>query len=90
MEQQCDQLLATRGQTLECFAQRGVALGGQQFLLGCLDALIREGLIVQHVPGRARTLRRAQGPGAFPPGYGGQPAGKRGRIAEPTQLFHEV
>ena len=37
-----------------------------------------------------RSSRRAQGPDAFPPGRGGQPAGKRGRIADLVQSAHEL
>ena len=44
---------------------------------------------VQHVPGCLRSAR-AQTPGAFSPGRGGEPAGKRSRIAECVKPFHQV
>ena len=78
------------GRSPKRLAQRCAALGGQQFLVRRPDALVREALSVQHVPGRLRSLGCAQDPRALAPGGGGEPAWKRGRIADPIQLIHQV
>ena len=41
------------------------------------------------MPGSLRSPGGAQDPAAFPPGGGGQPAGQRGRVADPVQLVHQ-
>jgi hypothetical protein len=63
-----------------------MALGGEQALVGQAGPLVGQALHVQRVHGCARSLRRAQHAQAFPPGGSGQPAGQRGRIADPVQL----
>ena len=76
--------------TAERLAQRRVAFGLQQFLLRQPGLLVRDHHGVRHMLGGARSPRRAQDPDAFPPGRGGQPAGKRGRVADLVQPAHEL
>jgi len=83
-------VLAAAGKAGERLAQRGVLLGRQQFLLGRRGLRVRDALSVRHVPGRLRLPRCAPGPGAFPAGGGGQPAGQRGRLAEFAQVVEEL
>ena len=60
-------------------ARLGIPVGG--------GLLAGEDLRVGHVPGRQRSPGGAQYPAAFPARRGGQPAGKRGRVAEVTQMI---
>jgi len=64
-EQQGNQLLAAWRQVAERCAQCRLALGRQQFLLGRPGMFVREGVGVQHIPGRQRIPGRVVGiPGA--------------------------
>jgi hypothetical protein len=85
-----DQLLAVRGQLGERLAQRRMALGRQQLLVGPAGPLVRKAVDVQRIPGRVRYVARAQDAEAFPPGGGGEPAGQRGRLADLVQLVHQA
>ena len=67
-----------------------MALGRQQLLVGRLGLIVRDALDFGHIPSCARFLDCAQGPAAFPPGCGGQPASKRRRVAECFQVFHQL
>ena len=89
-EQQGDQLLTGGRQGRERLAQRGVALGRQQFLVGRRGPLVGQELGVQHVPGRRPPLPGVREPKAFPPGHGHQPARERGRIPELAQLAGQL
>ena len=76
------------GSVRERLAQRRVPLGREQLLLRRYGLLVRDGLGVRRMPSVVRSPRRAQDTAAFAPGGGGQPAGKRGRIAQCAQLVH--
>jgi hypothetical protein len=89
-DEQGDQLLAGGGQVGERLAQRCVALGDEQFMFGHPGLVGGDVLRVQHVPARLCPARLAQDPEAFAPGGGGEPARKRGRIAEAVKLGHQV
>ncbi len=82
LKQQGDQLLAGGRQSGERLAQRGVALGRQQLLLGRPGLVIGDVLDIGHIPGRHTSLRRAQDLEALPAGHGDEPARKGGRVAD--------
>jgi hypothetical protein len=78
LDEQGNQLPAEGIQCAERLAQRGVALGLQQLLVGRPGQLIREILNVKHIGNRARSARAAHEPAAFPPGRGSQPGSAAG------------
>jgi len=84
VDEQGDQLLVVRRQAGERLAQRGVPLGGQQFLFGVL------GLVVSDVVGVRRQRGSLGAVRAFAPSGGGQPPRQGGRVAEVAQVFHQV
>jgi hypothetical protein len=89
-DEQGEQLLAGRGQVAERRAQRRVALGHKQFLLGCPDLPGRDVPGVQGLPASVRSVRGASDTPAFLLSDGGEPAGDRGRIADCRKLVHEL
>jgi hypothetical protein len=63
-----------------------VALGREQFVLGCLGVIVRDGLGTGRLAGIACCRRPAQDAAAFPAGRDSQPAGQRGRDGDGFQL----
>ena len=90
MDEQGEQLLAVRRQVGERLAQRGVALGGEQFLLGHHCIFVGDVADVYPKRGGLPAVCRVQGMGAFVAGGGGQPARQGGRVAEAVEVFHQA
>lgn len=65
-------------------------LGGQQLLFGDLGMVVEDTLSVQRQRGGLWAVCRAQDPGAFEPGGGGQPPRQGVRAAEVAKLFHQA
>jgi hypothetical protein len=86
LDEHGDQLLAVWGQVRERFAQRGVALRHEQFVLRHPGLLVRDVLGIQRMSERTLSLRRTQDPPAFPLGRSGEPAGECGRVADLAKL----
>ena len=68
---------------------RCVALGDDQLMLGDPGLLARGVLGGQHIAGSMRFPRCSQGLAAFVPG-GGEPAMRRGQVADSVKLVHEL
>ena len=90
LKQQGDQLLAGGRQCGERLAQRGVALGGEQVLVGGPGLVIGHGLDIGHVSGWRRFLRGAQDLKALSAGHGDEPAWEGGRVADLVQVADQL
>jgi hypothetical protein len=90
LEEQGDQLLAGGRQSRERLAQRGVALGRQEFLLGRPGLVICHVLELRHGPGCRTSVCRGQDLKTFPAGDGDQPARQGGRVADRGQLVYQL
>ena len=90
LDEQGDQLLAAGRQGQECHAQSGLPLGHEQLVLGRPGLLTGGEAGLGSIVGRVRTRHSARDPQAFPAGRGGQPACQRGRIADLSDVPHEL
>jgi hypothetical protein len=67
-----------------------VPLGREQVLLGRLGVIVRDDPGGQRMTGVAGSAGGTQDAAAFAPGGGGQPGGKRGRVANVVQLIQSL
>src|SRR5450631_4022880 len=70
-------------------ASRSAAFRQKQLMVRRPSPFIRDRLGIYREPGTVRSPRGAQHPTALPPGGGGQPARKRGRIADFVKLLQQ-
>jgi len=86
---QGEQSLAAGGKAGERLPQCGVALGREQFVVGCLGEPVWNALEVVHLLGCRVPTVGALDPEALTPGGGAEPATQRGRLAEAIQMVHQ-